>query len=113
MLQVLLTPRNIFIGNLALSNLLLCIFTMPLTLADLLTKYWPLGKDMVRILLFTSSKFSHHNQVNVCKLMGSLQSSSVFFSSFSILLIAIDRYFILLRPRHKQISSKQVFAIIQ
>ena len=45
---MLLTPRNIFIANLALSNLLLCVFTMPLTLADLLTKYWPLGEDMVR-----------------------------------------------------------------
>ena len=46
-LQVLLTPRNIFIANLTLSNLLLCVFTMPLTLADLTTKYWPLGGDMV------------------------------------------------------------------
>ena len=44
--QVMLTSRNIFIANLALSDLLLCTFTMPLTLLDLLTKYWPLGPDM-------------------------------------------------------------------
>ena len=45
--QVHLTTRNIFIVNLALSNLFLCTFTMPLTLADLTTKFWPLGANMV------------------------------------------------------------------
>ena len=44
---MLLTPRNIFIANLSMSNLLLCVVTMPLTLVDLITKYWPLGKNMV------------------------------------------------------------------
>ena len=49
MYQVLLTTRNLFIANLAISDLLLCTFTMPLTLMDLLTMYWPLGEDMVSI----------------------------------------------------------------
>ena len=43
--QVLLTTRNIFIVNLAMSDLLLCTITMPLTLADITTKYWPFGAD--------------------------------------------------------------------
>ena len=43
----MLTPRNIFIANLALSDLFLCTFTMPLTLMDLLNKYWTWGQDMV------------------------------------------------------------------
>ena len=43
----MLTPRNIFIANLALSDLFLCTFTMPLTLMDLLNKYWTWGNDMV------------------------------------------------------------------
>ena len=107
-MQVPLTPRNIFIGNLALSNLLLCVFTMPLTLADLLTNYWPLGPNMVRFAFLCYPKFIHNVQGVVCKLMGSLQSSSVFFSSFSILLIAIDRYFLLLGTRKRQLSSRQV-----
>ena len=42
----MLTSQNVFIANLALSDLLLCTVTMPLTLLDLLTKYWPLGPDM-------------------------------------------------------------------
>ena len=39
----MLTSQNVFIANLAMSDLLLCLVTMPLTLLDLLTKYWPLG----------------------------------------------------------------------
>ena len=51
MVQVMLTTRNVFIANLAVSDLLLCTFTMPLTLLDLLTKYWPLGPDMDTVIL--------------------------------------------------------------
>jgi neuropeptide Y receptor len=47
MFQVMLTTRNIFIANLAVSDILLCAFTMPLTLVDLITKYWTLGPDQV------------------------------------------------------------------
>lgn len=39
------TARNVFIINLAISDLLLCIFTMPFTLMDIATKFWPLGKS--------------------------------------------------------------------
>ena len=45
-IQVLLTTRNIFIAILALSDLLLCTFTMPLTLMDIITKYWAFGEDL-------------------------------------------------------------------
>jgi hypothetical protein len=45
--QVMLTTRNIFIANLAVSDIFLCAFTMPLTLVDLITKYWTLGPDQV------------------------------------------------------------------
>ena len=48
LLQMPVTTRNVFIANLALSDLLLCCFTMPVTLADLVTLYWPLGPDKVQ-----------------------------------------------------------------
>ena len=35
--------RNILIANLALSNIFLCSFTMPLSLLDLIHNYWPLA----------------------------------------------------------------------
>lgn len=38
------TGRNVYIINLAISDLLLCIFTMPFTLVDIALKYWPLGE---------------------------------------------------------------------
>ena len=37
-------------------------------------------------------------------MLGSFQASCVFFSSFSILMIAMDRYRFILQPRQKQIS---------
>lgn len=69
------TARNIFIVNLAVSDLLLCVVTMPLTLVEILTKYWPLGQQSV-----------------VCKMIGTLQATSIFVSTISITAIALDRY---------------------
>lgn len=50
------TARNLFIVNLAVSDLLLCLVTMPLTLMEIVAKYWPLGKETA-----------------VCKMLGTLQ----------------------------------------
>ena len=54
----MLTTRNIFIANLALSDIFLCAFTMPLTLVDLITKFWTLGENQV-IIKNVSSSTSH------------------------------------------------------
>lgn len=69
------TARNVFIINLAISDLLLCLVTMPLTLVELLSQYWPLG-----------------DQPFLCKLVGTLQATSIFVSTISITAIALDRY---------------------
>ena len=45
------TPRNIFVINLAISDLLLCSFTIPFTLADSLTAFWELGPEMVMMIV--------------------------------------------------------------
>ena len=50
-------------------------------------------------------------QAILCKLIGAIQSTCVFFSSFSILLIACDRYFFIVHPTGSQISIKQVTTI--
>lgn len=73
------TPRNIFIINLAVSDLLLCLFTMPLTLTEILVKVWPLGEFM-------------------CKMTSTLQATSIFVSTMSITAIALDRYNAILYP---------------
>lgn len=69
------TPRNLFIVNLAVADLLLCTVTMPLTLMEILTKYFPLG-----------------NNIFICKLIGILQATSTYVSTITITAIALDRY---------------------
>ena len=55
---MLSTARNIFIVNLAVSNLLLCLFTMPLALIDLIHTYWPINEDYVGFVLANLNDFS-------------------------------------------------------
>lgn len=69
------SARNMFIVNLAVADLLLCTVTMPLTLMEILTKYFPLG-----------------NNPFVCKTIGILQATSTYVSTISITAIALDRY---------------------
>lgn len=57
------------------TDLVLCLVTMPLTLVEILTKYWPLGKYAV-----------------LCKMIGTLQATTIFVSTISITSIALDRY---------------------
>jgi neuropeptide F receptor len=68
------TARNMFIVNLAVSDLVLCLVTMPLTLMEELTNYWPLGTHDLP-----------------CKMLGALQATSIFVSTISITAIALDR----------------------
>lgn len=37
------TSQNLFIVNLAISDLLLCFFTIPFSLFEIATKFWPYG----------------------------------------------------------------------
>lgn len=57
------------------ADLVLCLVTMPLTLVEILTKFWPLGKYSV-----------------LCKMIGTLQATTIFVSTISITSIALDRY---------------------
>ena len=69
------TARNLFPLNLALSDLLLCVLTMPLTLLEIVTQHWPLS-------------------ASACKAAGTLQATAVFASTLSIVAIALDRYMV-------------------
>jgi hypothetical protein len=51
------TSRNLFIINLAISDLLLCFFTIPFSLVEISTKYWPFGKNFLSFNLKFFSKF--------------------------------------------------------
>ena len=79
--KALRTPRNAFIINLAVSDILLCLVTMPLTLVEIVNDHWPLGDSVVS-----------------CKASGGFQAVSVFVSTISITVIALDRYQLIVYP---------------
>ena len=73
------TPRNIFIINLAISDLTLCLFTQPSNLMKVLRKDWVLGEFM-------------------CKLVPMFAGTNVFVSTISITAIALDRFQVIVYP---------------
>ncbi|XP_055927550.1 neuropeptide F receptor-like isoform X1 [Argiope bruennichi] len=87
------TARNIFIINLAISDLILCLFTMPFSLVEIMMKFWPLG-------------------VLPCKLVAGLQATSIFVSTISITAIALDRYKVIVYPTQETCRPLRVFFTI-
>ncbi|XP_058813147.1 neuropeptide F receptor isoform X2 [Topomyia yanbarensis] len=89
------TARNMFIVNLAVSDLLLCLVTMPLTLVEILTKYWPMGRFPF-----------------LCKSIGTLQATSIFVSTISITAIALDRYQVIVYPTRDNLQLMGAIVIL-
>ena len=78
--QVPASTQNLLIVNLAISDLLLCILTMPMTVLDKVYFYFPFPVE-------------DHKLIDIiCKVVSSSQSVCVFFSSISVVLIAVDRF---------------------
>lgn len=67
------TVRNMFIMNLAVSDIIMCVLCMPFTLIKLLLKNWPLGEALCRIVPW-------------------MQAVNVLASTLTITAIAVDRY---------------------
>lgn len=66
------SPRNLYIVNLAVADLLLCIICMPFTLFSLLKRRWTLG-------------------IVLCKMVPIVQGTNIMVSSGTITAIAFDR----------------------
>ncbi|XP_067631381.1 neuropeptide F receptor [Eurosta solidaginis] len=92
---IMRTARNLFILNLAFSDLLLCLITMPLTLVEILSKYWQFGKFEF-----------------LCKLVAMLQAVSIFVSTISITAIAFDRYQLIVYPTRESLQIGGVINIL-
>jgi hypothetical protein len=71
--------RNYFIVNLAFSDLMLCVVTAPVTLYFSLNLFWPFGNV-------------------ACQLMASVQAVNMFVSCLTLVLIAMDRFLLMLCP---------------
>ena len=80
------TPANIFITGLAVSDILLCSFNLPFQLYYQLTETWPFGGTLCRVIMST-------------------YGVPIFVSSMSILMIAIDRYILIVHPYRKRMTK--------
>lgn len=87
------TVTNLFITNLALSDILLCILCVPFT-----PLYTFLGK-----WIFGSI---------TCHLVGYAQATSVYISTLTLTSIAIDRYFVILHPLRQRMKLSTCLFIL-
>ncbi|KAM9325295.1 neuropeptide FF receptor 1 [Gastrophryne carolinensis] len=88
------TVTNMFILNLAVSDILVGIFCMPTTLVDNLITGWPFDNIM-------------------CKMSGLVQGMSVSASVFTLVAIAVERFRCIVYPfRQKLTLRKAIFTII-
>ncbi|XP_075238325.1 neuropeptide Y receptor type 2-like [Lycorma delicatula] len=86
------TPRNLYIVNLAIADMALCLICMPFTLVSLLRRRWTLG-------------------LVLCKLVPVLQGANISVSAGTITAIALDRYFTIVRPSRSQVFHRAAFSV--
>ena len=84
------TPRNIFIINLAISDLSLCLFTQPFNLMKVSMPKWTLGEFM-------------------CKFVPMFAGTNVFVSTISITAIALDRFQVIVYPTKDSMRTMGAF----
>ena len=70
---------NLFIMNLALSDILMCLLAVPFTPISFFQEYWILGEFLCHLIPFSLTV-------------------SVYVSTLTSLAIAIDRYFVIVHP---------------
>ncbi|KAL0965219.1 hypothetical protein UPYG_G00278330 [Umbra pygmaea] len=87
------TVTNLFILNLAISDLLVGMFCMPTTLVDNIITGWPFGSL-------------------VCKLSGMVQGISVSASVFTLVAIAVDRFRCIVYPFKQKLTISTSTLII-
>ncbi len=84
---------NVLIANLALSDVGLCVFSLPIQLYYQITDSWIFG-DLL------------------CRLMFSAFAVPVYVSTLTILLIAYDRYWLIVYPLKERMSLKTAFVLL-
>nr|ALM88307.1 neuropeptide receptor A11 [Chilo suppressalis] len=87
------TVTNLFITNLALSDILLCLFAVPLTPMYTFLGRWVFGRLL-------------------CHLMPYVQGTSVYISTLTLTSIAIDRFFVIIYPFHPRMKLNTCIFII-
>src|SRR6218665_552648 len=87
------TVTNIFVINLAMSDLALCVFSLPIQLHYQLTDRWVFGEVL-------------------CRLVFSAFALPMYLSTVTILLIAVDRYWLIIYPLRDRITRRLACLLI-
>lgn len=87
------TVTNLFITNLALSDILLCVLAVPFTPLYTFLGKWVFGKI-------------------ICHLVPYAQGTSVYISTLTLTSIAIDRFFVIIYPFHPRMKLSTCICII-
>ncbi|XP_030385527.1 neuropeptide Y receptor type 6 [Scaptodrosophila lebanonensis] len=87
------TVTNIFITNLALSDILLCVLAVPFTPLYTFMGRWAFGRTL-------------------CHLVSYAQGCSIYISTLTLTSIAIDRYFFIIYPFHQRMKLSTCIGII-
>lgn len=88
------TPRNLYIVNLSISDMTMCMICMPFTLISILRREWRLGSFL-------------------CKLVPVLEGTNIMISIGTITMIALERYFTIVRQHNSESKrSNVIFCII-
>lgn len=87
------TVTNLFITNLALSDIFLCILGVPFTPLYTFLKRWIFG-------------------VPLCHIVPYAQGCSVYISTLTLTSIAIDRFFVIIYPFHPRMKLSTCFGIV-
>lgn len=87
------TVTNMFITNLALSDILLCVLAVPFTPLYTFLGRWVFGRFL-------------------CHLVSYAQGCSVYISTMTLTAIAMDRFFVIIFPFHPRMKVTTCFMII-
>ncbi|KAE9553814.1 hypothetical protein FO519_002984 [Halicephalobus sp. NKZ332] len=83
--------QNIFIMNLAASDIVVCLLSLPITPITNIFKSWYFGSLL-------------------CRLIPWIQGVSIFICTFSLGAIAVDRYILVVRPHSTPLNKKSAIS---
>jgi len=87
------TITNIFIANLAVSDILMCLLAVPFTPAAIMLPSWPFGEA-------------------ICHVLPMAQCVSVYVSTLTSIAIAVDRYCVIVHPFRPRMKTSVCLLII-
>lgn len=90
--RTLQSVQNLFLLNLSASDIIVCLLSLPITPVASIYKNWHFGAIL-------------------CRLIPCVQGGSVFIFTYSLTIIAVDRYILVMHPHRRPISRQQALTL--